>query len=233
MHRYLVLLYYYTLAVTIGLFVWAIGFAARPTGLLAVLLAIPVCIYFLLAITRKKAVAAEAAVSTGSSIRVVVPLVVLATLFVSAFSIYLYTFVNPQAPTDNAELAKVIQDLQHALSQTDSGDNTEALAKEVREMKARLDKSSALGISTASGATPTPSVPTEAIGFVTIADKNRPTVTAYKEKTLTSAVVGRVEQGKTYFFLKKEPGWYYIGLTSELEGWVSSQYMKETTTVNP
>ena len=238
MLKYLIFLYYYSLITTIALFIYSIGFAPQPSGLLLVLFLIPISVYFWLSSTQrsKKIPVPNGDATPGSGGKLSAPLIVLATLFISGFSIYTYTLLNNrEAKQTPPELTKTIDALNAIMTNAQLSSSAEAqLVKEIQNIKAKLDSRTTPGL-----VTPSPtkiasaSAASDHIGFITIKDPKRKTVDVYQKKSSASAVVGKAEFGKEYFFTKKEDAWYFTTLTDETEGWVSDQYMKIISGATP
>jgi uncharacterized protein YgiM (DUF1202 family) len=65
------------------------------------------------------------------------------------------------------------------------------------------------------------------VGTITIKDPKNQTVNVYAEKSVSSKLIGKAEFGKNYTFLEKDQDWYLI-LLEEKEGFIRSQFVKET-----
>ena len=230
MKRYQLLLAYYTLIITVVLFFWSIFFTPKPLSFLLTLLVAPTGIYFWLLVTgTSKPQPSEAPIENQKHKgQPKFPFVVLMTLFISSFSIFIYSEITNRSSLNSqlavtTSVAKQIGSLKLEL-----GDQNKAfrddMVKELKTVKNELanikSKQKVTKEATVMGDT------TLQVGTITIADKKYPTANVYQEKILSSSIVGKIEFGKTYTFIEKTPDWYLV-LIGEKEGYVSNQFVKE------
>lgn len=65
-------------------------------------------------------------------------------------------------------------------------------------------------------------------GFVTINDKKWQAVEVYEENSYSTKLIGKIEFGKAYRYIKKEGSWYQIALLKpEINGWVAARFLRE------
>lgn len=214
-----ILAIYCVVAITV-LVIGSVSFLPRPQNYLMLALFIPVGIYFWLRLT------APNEVSTSKwSLRLL--LVLFALILAGIFGFWLATKQtnnNPIVPsqTDDkqtladpntsltGELTKIKKDLaeiktalkiQNLTSSTDQTDIAGVLGDETKVAVGTLAQRTGI-----SG------------------------VHVYRDPTTNAPTVGTLTSGENYSFYKKENGWYQIALTNNLEGWVNSQSVTETTT---
>ncbi|MBI4099375.1 hypothetical protein HY440_00030 [Candidatus Microgenomates bacterium] len=217
MAKYRLFLAYYTLAATVSLFAWAIIWGPKPQSLLWPLLAIPIAIYFALTFTGHL----ESAPESGSKF----PLLVLAALFVSLVGVLAYTASLPPKTDTSAALLSEIQSLRQEvakLAPAPTGQDA-STAAELRRIKSELGT-----LKSAPPSSPSSLLTDDnsQVGIVTIKDPKTQTVNVYQDKTLSGKVIAKMEQGKTYPFIDKNPSWYLI-LVSSQQGYVASSAVKE------
>lgn len=237
---------YYTLITSVILFFWSIFMAPKPQGFILTLLILPIALFFLLPIIKISQDEEVDHPSENKNRRQTpkLTLAILATLFISSFSLFVYTSVNayilsPEAVSPTMVFDKInsvdkkIDDLNKTTqSYYQMSDELETIRKEIA--KAQLEKktsnSQVLGDLTTQ------------VGTVTITNKSNQTISVYEKKDISSKIIGKAEFGKNYTFLEKDKDWYLIiladssnGQSAETtsiggqEGYVNSQFMKEVS----
>lgn len=245
MKRYQLFLAFYTLITSTSLFIWSLIFAPKPQGFFLTLLIIPTSLYFWLIVlgVYKPQLADSHSENQNGKESSKLPLIILMTLFISSFSLFVYSIISSRSlssesvflPVVSKEISSLRQEIEK-LNQNDKlNQNTELsekMAKELNAVKSELadlksgqkgiEDTSILGEEASQG------------GTLTIKDKKNSTVNVYEEKSLSSKIIGKAEFGKTYIFIEKNQDWYLILLTdvqknqnSEKQGFISSQFVKE------
>lgn len=226
MKRYQLFLAYYTLIVTIVLFVWSIFYAPKPQGFFLSLLIVPIGIYFWLLVGGAPKPQSSNSSFENHERNIKFPLIVLMTLFISSFSIFLYSIIsNPSRNSEPAfaPLSKQVDSLRLEL-ENQNKTFREEIGKEFGGIKNQLiNMKIAQDVTGDAG---TLGDTTALAGTVTINDKKYPTINVYTEKSTSSATIGKAEFGKTYTFIEKDQDWYLILLGAK-EGFISSQFVKE------
>lgn len=74
----------------------------------------------------------------------------------------------------------------------------------------------------AGGPTPTPA------GYITLTSSPNGQVDVYKESASFSPIIDQIVSGQKYPYLAKLNNWYHITLPSGKNGWINSQFVKET-----
>lgn len=217
MKKYQLFLSYYTLLVSLGLFVWSVFWGPKPQSLLLAFLFVPIGLYFWLILFNNYSVQAS---ETNAKL----PLIILLALFISVTSILAYDYFSPnplvsQMEALRAEVAKI-----GPLAAPPSGIAESSLAAQLRRLETEL---AGLKNKNASPAA-TGSLGDEAftVGLVTIKDAKNKTADLYQDKSLKGAVVGKIDFGKSYPFIDKDPAWYLI-LFNGKQGYVASNLVKE------
>lgn len=230
MKRYQLFLAYYTILASLGLFIWSIFFAQNPQGFLLTLLVIPIGIYFGLlvaGVAKSKPTDTSSENNTHKKYPSIF-LIVLTTLFISSFSIFVYSAIsNRSLDAQSASLLKISKHINGLQKTFESQNETlyKELTKDIQDVKTRL-----IDIKTSQKNSEEKSVLDAAtalqVGTVTIKDQKNQTVTVYQEKNSSSKTVGKAEFGTIYTFIEKDKDWYLI-LLGEKEGFISSQFVKE------
>ncbi len=234
--KYLIFLFYYSLIISILIFLWSIFKSAQPEGLLFTILILPIGLYFWLRIIRASSRNASTSDSDSKAEnKIATPLllsfVILLTLFVSAFSIYSYTFIRAKndalrgitssgeqiknLEASNQELNAKIDGISKALK----GNNNGSSQKDVLGLS-KIDTTADFikkltGDATASAG----------LGYVTIKDKSWSTLDVYEGNNLASKVVGKIRYGQNYSYFLNDKNWYYLAFDNG-EGWVDGSYVK-------
>ncbi|MDP2585493.1 MAG: hypothetical protein Q8P29_01280 [Candidatus Levybacteria bacterium] len=223
-----IFLAYYTFIVSLVLFIWSIFYAQKPEGFFLTLLIIPINLYFLLLIAGVGKSQSSNSPSENQGTGSKLPQVVLMTLFVSTFSIFVYSeissrSINSQSPA-SLSVSKQINSLALDLEKQNK-ESYEDLIKELGKIKNQLiNLKAAQKVSEDAGILGETTV---LVGTITISDPKNQTITVYAEKSVSSKIVGKAEFGKNYTFLEKDQDWYLILLGVE-EGFIRSQFVKET-----
>lgn len=219
MRNYKLFLAYYTLIACLLLFAWSVFFGPKPQAFLLTLLLAPIGIYFCMLFTHPS-VGDEAKDSR-------LPIAILATLFVSSLSIFVYATVSNRLTNPNppASLLTEMQSLRQEVAKLNLTQEQEnKAAAELQKIKTELAnlKSTSqntisiediLGVASPSG------------GLVTIKDSKNRTVNVYQEKNTSSKVLTKMEFGQNYPFIDKSPDWYQVVVNNQT-GFVSSQFVK-------
>ncbi len=237
--KYLIFLFYYSLIISILIFLWSIFKSTQPEGLLFTILILPVALYFGLRIVRAKSRNASSSSPTDFKAEdkigtpLLLSLVVLLTLFVSAFSIFSYTFIrekidNPKSPSidqmksleaSNQKLNAKLDEVKKALEGTKSAGSSQkdVLGLSTIDNTADFIKK-VTGNKTASAG----------LGYITIKDQRWTTLDVYEGSDFSSKVLGKIKYGLNYKYFINNNNWYYIQLDSSVEGWVDGSYVKAT-----
>ena len=230
MKRYQLFLAYYTLIATVVLFTWSIFFMPKPLSFLLTLLVAPTGIYFWLLITgtSKPLPSDQSSENQRQKENPMLPFVILMTLFISSFSIFVYSEIINRSSLNlqsavTTSVAKQISSLKLEIKDQNKA-FLENMVKEFKTVKDELTNMK--GTQKVSEEATVMGDTTLQVGTITIADKKYPTVNIYQEKILSSSIVGKIEFGKTYTFIEKTTDWYLI-LIGEKEGYVDSQFVKE------
>lgn len=224
MKGYRLFLAYYTFITSLALFIWSIFYAPKPQNFLLTALIVPTSLYFWLLIGGVSKPPSSTSENQGKNINF--PLIVLMTLFVSSFSIFVYSTANNRS--SNSELvptsiSKQIDSLKLELKNQNKVFHEETVV-ELSKLKNQL-----INLKSAQKVTENTEILgdiTALAGTVTIKDKIYPTVNVYSEKSTSSAVLGKAEFGKTYTFIEKNQDWYLI-LIGTKEGFINSKFVKE------
>ncbi len=241
MKRYQLFLAYYTLITSTSLFIWSLIFASKPQGFFLTLLIIPISLYFWLIVLGifkpqpAKSLFINQIGEEGSKW----PLIILMTLFISSFSLLVYSIISSRSPGSESvllpavskEISSLRQEIEKLSPDKESSANAK-LAEELKAVKSKLTdlQSGQKRIEEASFSAEEASPG----GTLTIKDKKNSTVNVYERKSLTSKIIGKAEFGKTYIFIEKYPDWYLVLLAdvqknqnSGGQGFISSQFVKE------
>ena len=243
MRKYQLILAYYTLIVSGGVFFWSIFLAPKPFGLLLAALIIPIGIYFwTIILGRSKIKAVEYPKEAKSEEQLTkVSLAILFTLFISSTSMFVFSFINTKFLTPASDVPSSISSRLSLMEQEvenineEKNDSTEKILQELDEIKnnsASLDKDEETAEEIISkiekekllGASDTK------LNAVTIKSKENNKVNVYKDKNSSSELVGQAKYGENYTFLDKEQDWYLILFTDKtdtVEGYINSQFVKE------
>ncbi len=241
MRKFQLILAYYTLLVSGGLFFWSIFLAPKPYGLLLAGLVAPIGIYFwTIILGRSKLKAVEYPKEAKSEEQLTkVSLAILFTLLISSTSMFTFSFINNKliAPTSDvpssvASRLSLIEQEVTDLSD-EKNESTDKILDELEELKnntkiedeesadeiiSKIDKEKLLGASDTQ------------IKAITIKNRDNKKVNVYKEKNSSSEIVGQAIYGENYTFLDKEQDWYLILFTDKtdtVEGFINSQFVKE------
>lgn len=221
---------YYTLITSLTLFIWSIFFAQKPQSFFLTLLVIPTSFYFWLLVTGVLKSHSPDSPSENQTHNQYVkyPLLVLTTLFISSFSIFIYSLINSRLiASESASLLTASQQLNSLKQELENQNKAlrQELVREIQEIKNQL-----INIKSTQESTGDKNVlkatTTLQVGTITIKDQKNPTVNAYKDKNLSSEVIGIAEFGKTYTFIEKDQNWYLV-LLGEKEGYINGEFVKE------
>jgi len=227
MKRYQLFLAYYTLIATLALFIWSIFFIQKPQGFLLTLFIIPISLYFWILVTgvSKLRPSDPSTENQNQGKRTKFPLIVLMTLFISSFSIFAYSEINSRSLNQESASAPVVKQVSSLKLELENQNKTfhEELIRELGKVKDQL-----INLKGVQKVTPDTGILGDAtsVGTVTIKDKQYPIVNVYKEKNISSEVIGKAEFGKTYTFIEKDQTWYLI-LLGEKQGYIQSEFVKE------
>lgn len=241
MRKFQLVLAYYTLIISCGLFFWSILLGPKPYGLLLAVLIIPVGIYFwIIILGRSKIKAVEYPKEAKSEEQLTkVSLTILFTLLISSLSMFAFAFINTKflSPSNDipssvsSRLSLIEQEMENL--NNDKIESTDKILGALEEIKnnsvsedeetadeiiSKIEKEKLLGASDTN------------LEAVTIRSKENNKVNVYKEKNSSSDVVGQAVYGEKYTFLDKEQDWYLILFTDKkdtVEGYINSQFVKE------
>jgi len=223
---------YYSLIVSSFLFAWSLFLSTDRRNFLLTLLIVPISLYFWLAIAgsfKPKTSSRSPTEETNEKWNIRLPLIILATLFISSFSIFFFsTITNRQKSPELATstVLKKTEEFGQEIEKTNqqNKESYDKLTKKIAQIENWLTNQQ-------------PSVTNESssqFGQLTIKDSKYPTVNIYKEKSTSSKVIGKAQFGKTYLFLEKDSAWYQIFLSTdqkkdsvEVLGFINSQFVKE------
>lgn len=219
---------YYTLITSFVLFIWSIFQAPKPEGFFLTILIIPISLYFWILVSgvskpRPSDSSPENQKPRGEA---KLPLIILMTLFVSTFSIFVYSEIMNRSLNSQSsaiQTSKQISSLKLELEKQNKAFH-EATLGELGKIKNQL-----INLKTAQKVTEDTEIlgdVTTLVGTVTIKDAKNQTISVYAEKSVSSKLVGKAEFGKNYTFLENDQDWYLILLDSK-EGFVRSQFVKE------
>lgn len=229
MKKYQLFLAYYTLIATVILFIWSLFYATKPEGFLYTILTIPIAIHFWLVLSGKGKSKSTDETESKKQKNPNIPFIILATLFISAFSIYAYAQIQEKGKASDSQTTSSFSDKIDSLKTDLEEQNKifyEKLSKELElatdklELEDTNDENTSISEDT-----------TIKVGSITIADKENSIVKVYLEKDTTSKVIGEIKYEETYTYITKDANWYLILLDDE-EGYVSSQFVKEVSSDN-
>lgn len=137
------------------------------------------------------------------------------------------TVINPDLNTetkpasDSANLVKELAAIHNELSM---------IRATQREQSQTLGDSDAEDLLLEENNVPTPPTTptaklTPSIGLLTL--RTFANVEVHKDKTNSSAIVGRIYYGENYPYFEKQDGWYLLK-QKDFQGWINSVYVKET-----
>ncbi|MBI4099385.1 hypothetical protein HY440_00080 [Candidatus Microgenomates bacterium] len=219
MKRYQLFLAYYTLAISAAIFAWSIFWGPKPQSFILAAIFIPVAIYFGLVFSG------HSTQDFDQQEQNKIPLVILATLFISTISLLAYNLTNPTSADKLSALSSQIQSLRGDIASLNkpTADPNASTAAEIKKIKADLTN---LKLAQ-SGSDLTSVLSADASsGIVTIKDSKNKTVNVYQDKSLSATISAKIEFGKTYPFIDKDPNWYLV-LVSGKQGFVQSLLLKE------
>lgn len=229
--HYRKVLFYYSVFVSTALFIWIILYLPRPQSLIPLFLLLPIAVHFWLGIVhphKTKAADDEDRQSKKDSATKIAA-AVLATLFISAASILVYSLAYEK-------YSPIIKTLQNK-SSTDTNLSTiskqiNSISAENQDLKRQINK---LYQESLENKTPTPSIANtlgaltdkeaSPTGVIKITSKTHTSI--YKSSSINSQVVGDTTYNKLYSYTQKIPGWYYISFDNLKQGWVIAQYATE------
>jgi len=223
-----IFLAYYTLVVSLALFIWSLFFAQKPQGFLLTLLVVPINFYFWLLVAGFGRHSLDSSEGQSEQKYVKYPFLVLATVFISSFSIFFYSLINSRvSSSESASLSRISQQID-SLKKELADQNKELEAKIIE--KTQDLQSSIAKIESAQKIAGDKNVleATTAleVGTVTIKDEKNKKINVYKDKSLSSEIIGKAEFGKMYTFIEKDQNWYLI-LFNDKQGYIQSELVKE------
>ena len=221
MRGFQIFLAYYTLIVSVSIFIWSLIFVPKPEGILLALLIFPVSLYFWLTLSGTFKPNSEDQRKSAK-----LPIFILATLFISALGIFTYSTTTGRLASER--IASLEKDLDKASQNKESYEN---VAKELKDTKkalalAKLEKKDLEKPAVLAESNPQ-------VGTITIKDTAYAIVEVYEKKSFTSNVIGKAEYGKDYTFIEKDQNWYLIILPDSQEsgsvkdGYINSQFVRE------
>lgn len=137
---------------------------------------------------------------------------------------------------DNTEQNRKVQASIDSLKQESA--KITAYEQSAKEIAQKLDNLNSIASSPNTKVLGTSNPATEAAkiasGFVTMNDKKWQTVDVYESNSYSSKIVGKIEFGKVYQYLKKDGSWYQIVLPeAATNGWVAGRFLKEVADNGP
>lgn len=243
MRKFQLILSYYSLFASMGLFIWSILLGPKPFGFLITALVIPIAIYFwiiILGLSKIKAVEYPKEAKSQESLSKL-SLGILFTLLISTVSLFTFSFINTQIlnsedssdPSSkvSSRLSLMDQEIENINEKND--ENFDAIMEELDDIKNNSSKSdSESSSSTTTKKTEDDGVLGDSdskIGAIMLKTESSKS-TVYKEKNISSDEVGKAEFGKKYTFLDKTNEWYLILFTNGTdteEGFISASSVKE------
>ncbi len=237
MRKFQLVLAYYTLFASGGLFFWSIFLAPKPLGFFIALIVIPVGIYFWIIILGKSKIKAVEYPKEAKSEEALakLSLVILTTLLISTASMFAFSFINTKLlepandiPSSVSSRLSLIEQEVEKQNQ-DRVESTDKILEEIGNLKKET-----LGVKDENLVTDSinkkAGVDSSGLSGVTIKSKDYEKVNVYKEDSSSSEVLGQAEFGKTYSFLEKKGDWYLILFTngsSTTAGYINALFVKE------
>ena len=134
MKKYQLFLAYYTLIASLSLFFWSIFWGPKPQSFFLTLVIIPISLYFWLIMTGHHRGAGDATEDQDQRLHVRLPLIILATLFISTLSIFVYSVAYSKSlSTQSASILSISREVA-ALKQELEKNNQD------KELKGQFDK---------------------------------------------------------------------------------------------
>ncbi|HLE48853.1 MAG TPA: SH3 domain-containing protein [Patescibacteria group bacterium] len=242
-------LYYYLLIFTVVFFVVTILFFPMPVNVILLSMFVPVLAFTGIRAGKVKdnAFAKNATPISAAKLLTVMVLIIITgavSYFINGTRKLPLTSDNKQVLSTDTEAAST----KEATVSTAKDDNS-GITKELSSIKEELSQIRAeqrslneiLGVSgdvtkladllatleNQADVTPTP---TEAplLGYLTLSDSKYATCDVYEQKLNNSKIIGKMEYGLIYEYLKKEANWYQIKLLDGTVGWTNFPYLRET-----
>jgi hypothetical protein len=223
-----IFLAYYTLVVSLALFIWSLFFAQKPQGFLLTLLVVPIGFYFWLLVAGFGRHSLDSSESQSEQKYARYPFLVLATVFISSFSIFFYSLINSRvSSSESASLSRISQQID-SLKKELADQNKELEAKiieKTQDLQSSIAKIESAQ-KTAGDKNVLDATTALEVGTVTIKDEKNKKINVYKDKSLSSEIIGKAEFGKMYTFIEKDQNWYLI-LFNDKQGYIQSELVKE------
>jgi hypothetical protein len=230
MKNYLSFLYYYTFIATVLIFIWAFFFGPRPGGLILVLIFAPVAFYFSIKISRRRKQSdlheTTQQDEKGPYLPPLLFVIILCTLFISAFSISAYVYIENLSGKKEESFQKIekgineLQNIFEALKEKNT--YNDLTSKEISEIRQKILNSKDAEIKTVNSSS---AANLTDLGFISIKDKKNQKIDLYEAKAYSSKIVGSILYGQQYLFHAKEGTWYLVVDTNGNEGWVNAQFV--------
>lgn len=233
------ILFYYSIIISILLFIWVVFFMPGPENLILLLVFLPIPLYFFLTITRlirKSSKDGSPHVESTQHPKTNKPLIrlgffVLATLFISTLSITTYSLMhknlspttNLVSDTDNKTDEQLDQILDRLGEfEATSEDNSRQLNKIYLEVSDNAQTEKTLGAfdgveveTSDDNATPS--------GYL-ITKTSKP-VDIYSSNSTSAKIIGTAQLSKTYPYIEKVGSWYKIKLSTSEIGWIMAKFV--------
>src|SRR3990172_6198847 len=143
MRKFQLILAYYTLFASGGLFLWAIFLAPKPLGFLIAAVIVPIAVYFwIILLGRSKVKAVEYPKEAKSEEQLAkLALVILTTLLVSSVSMLTFSFINTkwlnpgnQVPSSVSSRLSLIEQEVEKMNE-ERNESTDKILDEIKEIK--------------------------------------------------------------------------------------------------
>lgn len=242
MRKFQLILSYYALFASMGLFIWSIFLGPKPLGFFITAIVIPIAIYFwiiLLGLSKIKAVEYPKEAKSQESLAKVT-LIVLATIFISNMSILTFTLIDSQllgnrnSSTPSSKVSSQISLMDQEIEKINEEnlENYETILEELDDIKSEISGSNSKSGTDKDSKEKDDGVLGKSdskVGAITLKSEESSGI-VYKEKNTNSNEVGDVEFGKKYTFLDKTDEWYLILFTNGTdteEGFIKASSVKE------
>lgn len=224
------ILFYYSLLLSSLLSFWVLFFQPKPQSFIALLIFLPIPLHFWFTIVHphraiQSDTQADVPFSQKNSLRI--GAVILATLFISTLSIFIYSLAyekhlgsrrddtktqnNSRAGTDTKAILDKLSELELK--------NDNILRQVERIVGNQEEQPRTLGVADETNIEATPES-----GFI---KPNSLEVNVNRARSAASDIVGVIVAGKVYPFTDKVNGWYEITLPDAKVGWVDGQFVEE------
>lgn len=220
-------------------------FAQRPMGYLFVILILPISMYFWLRLRRAKTKAIaqthnaeQAGVKDNVGFVLFASMIVIITLFISSVSIFSYITFWQLNNEGNDKYVTREQFETLAKSNEKTIASLDVLNLKLGGLNKTIEEKNVLGSQKLDStdeflqkiSDTTLTVPTK-IGTVTISSQNLTYVDVHSDYDASSVVVGTAKNGNEYDLLIKKGTWFYVKISTKVEGWIDGKYIIESTSI--